>query len=78
MWIRDEGLSVLASVLLNNGLWEKSQDRTGWISLKEAEDHGWVRRKSIGGGNSRSIKLECRDLVKSGAFEIISLEVEQL
>lgn len=56
----------------------KSQDRTGWISLKEAEDHGWVRRKSSGGGNSGSIKQECRDLVKSGAFVIFSLEVEHL
>lgn len=48
------------------------------MSLKEAEDHGWVRRKSSGGENSGSIKLECKELTKSGMFEIVSLEVEQL
>lgn len=66
MWIKDEGLSVLAIMLLNDGLWERSQDRTGWVSLKEAEDHGWVRRKSSGGGNSGSIKWNAESSSRVG------------
>lgn len=46
-------------------MWERSQDRTGWMSWEE-EDHGWVRKKSDGGGNRGSVKLEGRELVKRG------------
>lgn len=47
------------------------------MSWKEAEGPRWVRRKSGGGGNSGSIKLEAGSWSRFGHLRW-SLEVEQL